>query len=275
MTVVEMKYAHVDGVKTHYLEAGVGPNLVLLHSGEFGGAAEISWEFNIGELAEHFHVLAPDFVGFGRSDKLRDFEGHGRRMIHHITQFLQTFCVEEADFIGNSVSGRFLSRIAAQDHPVWPIRRMILVSGGGFEPDNEARRVLQDYDATLEGMGKVVSVLFYDKKWSQDDAYVQRRYEMSILPGAWEVAAAARFKSPIVPERPQFGRPDMTAYEKIRVPTLVVAGANDSLLEARYALAVGSRTPDAEILELEHAGHCPHIECAEQFNRAALQFLTK
>lgn len=273
MDLPEGKYVLVDGVKTHYLEAGTGPDVVLLHSGEFGGAAEISWEFNFFDLAQHFHVWAPDFVGFGRSDKLRDFQGHGKRMIHHITRFLETMCLQEADFIGNSVSGRFLSRVAAQTEPVWPIRRMILVSGSGSEPDNEPRRILQNYDATIESMRQVVGVLFHDPKWSQDDEYVRRRYEMSILPGAWEVAAAARFQSPITPPRPQFGRPDMTPYEKIRVPTLIVAGVHDSLLEPGYAHAVASRIPTSEVLELDEAAHCPHIERAPEFNAAALKFL--
>ncbi|MEE9290966.1 MAG: alpha/beta hydrolase, partial [Alphaproteobacteria bacterium] len=62
------KLITVDGAETHYLEAGArtgAPSVLLLHSAEFGGAAELSWEFNLDALAEHFHVLAPDHLGFG------------------------------------------------------------------------------------------------------------------------------------------------------------------------------------------------------------------
>jgi pimeloyl-ACP methyl ester carboxylesterase len=45
---------------------------VLLHFGEFGGSAELCWEFNIGPLAGDFRVIAPDWLGFGGTDKLRD-----------------------------------------------------------------------------------------------------------------------------------------------------------------------------------------------------------
>lgn len=272
---VQSKYVDVEGIRTHYLEAGEGPTLVLLHAGEFGGCAEISWQFNIEPLAQHFRVLAPDFVGFGRSDKIRDFGGHGGRMLRHITQFLKTMCIEEADFIGNSISGRFLCRVASAPHPIWPIRRIICVSGGGFEPDNEQRRILQDYNASREGMRGVLKVLFHDPKWWQDENYLDRRYEMSIMPGAWEVAAASRFKSPVVPERPMFGRPDRTAYENIAVPILIVAGANDGLLEENYWTKVAARIPKGEYLVFENCGHCPHIEYAEAFNKAALEFLRK
>ena len=60
------RYVEVDGMRTHYLEAGDGPAVVLFHSGEFGGGAETSWEYLIPALARHFRVIAPDWLGFGK-----------------------------------------------------------------------------------------------------------------------------------------------------------------------------------------------------------------
>ena len=271
--VIQSKYVLVDGIRTHYLEAGEGPVVVFLHGGEFGGCAELSWEFNIPALARCFRVVAPDLLGYGKTDKIRDFGGQGARMIHHITRFLEVMAIDEADFIGNSVSGRFLCRVASTPQPVWPIRRMISVSGGGFEPDSAERRVLQDYDATRENMRAMLRILFHSPKWADDDAYVARRHELSLIPGAWEVAAASRFKSPVVPQRPLFGRPDRTEYEKIRVPTLFAAGDRDTLLEERFWLEVSRRTPGSEYVVFEDCGHCPNIEQADKFNEAALRFL--
>ena len=45
------RFATIDGKRTHYLEAGEGDPLILLHSGEFGACAEFTWEFNIDALA--------------------------------------------------------------------------------------------------------------------------------------------------------------------------------------------------------------------------------
>ena len=63
--VIRRRYINVDGIKTHYLEGGEGPVVVFLHSGEFGGCAELSWEFNLPAFAKHFRVVAPDWLGFG------------------------------------------------------------------------------------------------------------------------------------------------------------------------------------------------------------------
>jgi alpha/beta hydrolase fold len=70
------RFIEVDGMRTHYLEAGEGPPVVLLHSGEFGGCAELSWEYLIPDLAQHFRVIAPDWLGFGQTAKVHDFESN-------------------------------------------------------------------------------------------------------------------------------------------------------------------------------------------------------
>ncbi len=86
-----MSYQHrtivVDGLTTHFLEAGQGDPVVLLHGGEFGVSAEIGWERIILALAERYRVLAPDMLGFGDSAKVVDFtDGRGMR-IRHIARF--------------------------------------------------------------------------------------------------------------------------------------------------------------------------------------------
>lgn len=272
--VVESHVIDVGGISTHYLQAGdpAAPTLVLLHGGEFGGCAELSWEFNIHAFAEHFNVIAPDFVGFGRSDKLRDFGSHGRRMILHITAFVEQLGITKAHFIGNSVSGRFLCKVASADQSSWPIDRMVCISGGGFEPDNDERRILQDYDGSDESMRQILGVLFHGSRWAQDD-YLQRRQEFAHIPGAWEVAAAARFRAPWREERPMFGREDLTEYEKIPFPTLFIGGRHDPLLPDGYTDDLVRRTPIATAKVFENSSHCPQIEEAEEFNRTVIDFL--
>ena len=57
MRGIESNFVLVDGMRTHYLEGGRGFPVVLLHSGEFGGSAEASWEFTLPALSKHFHVI--------------------------------------------------------------------------------------------------------------------------------------------------------------------------------------------------------------------------
>jgi len=63
---VESRYATVNGVRLHYLAAGKGEPIILLH-----GYAQNShmWIPAIEELAKTNTVIAPDLRGFGRSAK--------------------------------------------------------------------------------------------------------------------------------------------------------------------------------------------------------------
>jgi len=61
---IESRSAEVDGVKLHYLTAGKGSPLILLH-----GYAETSrmWKPIMPLLAGRFTVIAPDLPGIGDS----------------------------------------------------------------------------------------------------------------------------------------------------------------------------------------------------------------
>ena len=272
---VRSRFVVVDQIRTHYLEAGDGLPLVLLHSGEYGASAELSWEHTIDVLAERFHVIAPDWLGFGRSAKVYDFESGSERRVQHLRRVLETLDVGPAFFIGSSMGGSVLSRQVARTPPGFVARAMILSAGGGFVPNNAARQEIVDYDCTLEGMRRIIRVLFHDQAWAEDDGYVQRRYETALIAGAWEATAAARFRSPSSPPRTAEGQPDKTPYEDIDCPTLVVAGAADKLREPGYADAIAARIPKSELRVYDECGHLPHIERAAQFSQDALAFLSK
>ena len=67
MPVTHYRYADIDGVKTFYREAGPAnaPIVLLLH-----GFPTSSHMFRnlIPQLADRYHVIAPDYPGFGQSD---------------------------------------------------------------------------------------------------------------------------------------------------------------------------------------------------------------
>ena len=262
----------VDGLVTSYLEAGQGDPVVLLHGGEFGVSAELGWENNIAALAAHHRVLALDMLGFGDSAKVVDFnDGRGMR-IRHISKFCAAVGVESAHFVGNSMGAVNLFVDATSESPVLPARSMVTICGGGEIQRNDYSAALYDYDATLSGMRRIVEALFHDPSYSADDAYVQRRYESSIAPGAWEALAAARFRRPGVepPSLPSSARP----YQRIAVPTLVVEGECDKLLPPGWAADIAGQIPGGRWLVVQKAGHCPQIEQPSTVNELLLEFLT-
>ena len=261
----------VDGMRTHYLEAGHGFPVVLLHSGEFGACAELSWEFTIPALAGNFHVIAPDWLGFGESAKIFSFDDMRGLRVQHIASLLRMLGIERAHFIGNSMGGGMLAQVAAQDQPIWPIDKMILASAGGFAPVNEARKVLNSYDGSREHMQRILQTTLLVSPLRNDEAYLDRRHQLSLVPGSWECTAAARFRRPGV----KTGEREEINYRNIRLPALIVAGGKDPLREPGYATALQREIAGSELVVFPEAGHFPHIDFPERFNQIAIKFLTR
>ncbi|MEB4207866.1 alpha/beta fold hydrolase [Mycobacterium sp. 94-17] len=261
----------VDGLTTGYLEAGDGDPVVLLHGGEFGAGAELGWERNIDALAARYRVLAPDQLGFGESAKVIDFvDGRGMR-IRHVARFCETLGVGSAHFVGNSMGAINLLTDATSDTPLLPARSLVIICGGGEIQQNEHFEALQNYDATLPAMRRIVEALFFDARYPADDGYVRRRHLSSTAPGAWEAIAAARFRRPGA--TPSATPSTARAYERIGVPTLVVEGGGDKLLPPGWAAEIAKQIDGARSVVVDAAGHCPQIEQPSVVNQLLLDFL--
>ena len=162
---------------------------------------------------------------------------------------MEVLDIGPAHFIGNSFGGSLTLAVAATSPPAWPIRSIVAVSGGGFAPDNNARKVLTGYGGAREEMREILKVLFFDERWWTDDL-VEERWQASREPGVWEACAASRL-APHGQVR-GFGteRPD---YSKIRCPVLVVAGEHDLLRLPHYWKELEARIPQSTVKEIGRA----------------------
>jgi pimeloyl-ACP methyl ester carboxylesterase len=83
------QHATVNGLKLFYREAGskASPTIVLLHG--FPSSSHMFRDL-IPQLAEKFHVIAPDYVGFGYSDApaASDFEYTFDNLAAHVEELL-------------------------------------------------------------------------------------------------------------------------------------------------------------------------------------------
>src|SRR3569832_2045523 len=121
----------VIGQKIHYVEAGTGPTVILLHG--LGGSSVV-WNFNIGPLAEKYHVVVPDQIGFGKSDKpLVNYRI--RTYVDFLDQFCKQLMIERATLVGNSMGGW----IAAMFTASFPDRvdKLVLVDAAGYAPPKD------------------------------------------------------------------------------------------------------------------------------------------
>jgi len=107
---IASRTAEVDGVKLHYLTAGSGPTLILLH-----GYAETSrmWRPIIPALAERFTVIAPDLPGIGDSDIPKDGLDMKNAAVR-IHDLAKSLGVEKAEVVGHDIGLMVAYAYAAQ-----------------------------------------------------------------------------------------------------------------------------------------------------------------
>jgi haloacetate dehalogenase len=101
-----------NGIRQHYLEAGQGAPVVLLH-----GFPETSfaWRFQIPELAKRYRVIAPDLRGYGESDK--PTSGYDKRnMALDLRELMRALDIPKIVLVGHDRGARVATRFA-KDFP--------------------------------------------------------------------------------------------------------------------------------------------------------------
>jgi len=268
---VKSQVVHVGPIETHYLEAGSGPHLVLLHGGEYGASAEVTWGSSIPFLAQSFHVLAPDMLGYGRTAKIYSFSDPSGLRIAHLGQLLELLGVEAAYFTGNSAGGGTLLRVAVMDPLPLPMIKMVTICGnaGIFKSTSQAE--LEHYDPSLANMRKLLKLAFHDERWLTPEM-VEKRYQNSVMPGAWEALSAARLRRPGY-ERGTSTDAFVMKLGRVEIPLLIMACDHDPLNQPDWDEKLQNIVPGSQVYRFHQSAHEPQIEEAETFNRILADFL--
>ena len=134
----------LDGSRVHYLTAGDGPHLVLHHG--LGDSAR-DWQWVLPVLAHRSRVIAPDFPGFGRSDRPRAADSPALSA-EFVARFLDALHVPGAVVAGNSLGGLAALRFALAD--LGRVSALVLVGSAGLGREvNPGMRLL-----SLPGLGE-------------------------------------------------------------------------------------------------------------------------
>ena len=261
----------VGDIKTHFLEAGKGADLVLLHGGEFGASAEITWRHNIDALAQRFHVVAPDILGWGQTDKVYSFTDPAGLRIKHVQRFLETLAIGKAFFVGNSAGGGLVLRASVRNPAPLQIRKMVTICGNASVFKTNSQADLENYTPSLENMKKIVALLYHDTKW-RSEINIRERYECSIIPGAWETLSAARLRSPVHHAR-STTEEFVKQLSQLTIPLLIMSCDHDPLNQSDWDVNFQKIVPGSQVYRFKHSAHEPQIEETEEFNRVLTEFL--
>jgi pimeloyl-ACP methyl ester carboxylesterase len=268
--------AEIDGAKLHYMTAGHGSPLILLH-----GYAETSlmWKPIIPVLAERFTVIAPDLPGIGDSDIPADGLDMKNAAVR-IHDLAKSLGVQKAEVVGHDIGLMVAYAYAAQ----FPTEVTKLVLMDAFLPGVEGWEEVYNNPAiwhfrfngpTPEALVQGRERTYFDYFW--DDFAADKTHS---IPEAYRKAYAAAYARPgrmhagwayfvsFLQAAKDFAQLSQT---KLTMPVLTIGG-DKSLGEALGQQAKLVAT-DATVVVLKNTGHWVLEEQPKETTEALQKFL--
>jgi 2-hydroxymuconate-semialdehyde hydrolase/2-hydroxy-6-oxo-octa-2,4-dienoate hydrolase len=250
LTVSASHTIDAGGIDTSYLEAGSGDPVIMLHGSGPGVSALANWQRNIPTLSQRFHVLAPDIVGFGATERPDDIVYSLRTWTDHVWAFLDAHDIEKTAIVGNSVGERIALQMAT-DRPE-RISRMVLMGSPGVGMSlTEGLQALRAYEPSHDAMRALLRNYVAVNPALITDELVAIRYEASIADGAYE-AYRAMFFDP----RPKGSELGITEDEVRAITTrALVHGREDKVVPLAVSVTMLGLLPMPDLHVFSHCGH--------------------
>lgn len=243
-----------DGVNLLYEIYGEGPAILLSHG---YSATSQMWRGQIDALSRRHRLIVWDMRGHGRSDYPQEVSAYSEEAtVADMTALLDAAGADRAIVGGLSLGGY----MSLAFHRVYPerVRALIIIdTGPGFKNDEARERWNKrslEYASRFEAEG-----LGYLQSLSPEMAMSSHRSADGLI-------RAARGMLTQRDDRVIKSLPD------IRVPSLIIVGANDTafLAAADY---MATKIPYAARVIVPNAGHSANVDQPELFNQAVVQFL--
>lgn len=255
--------------------------VLFLHGSGPGASAWSNWQFALPALGENYDCLAPDLVGYGKSEHPSeapaDVEGWLDAWLDQLSGLLDALEVEKIHLVGNSMGGALALHLV--DRYPGRVGRIALMGSMGvpFRITDELDSLWGFYDdPSPERMAEVINWFVYDPATVGGDveAIARDRYGGATRP---EISRSFASMFP-GPDRQRhvdaLALPD-GAIGRIENPTLLVHGRDDVIipLETSLSLLQNLQRPQMHVF-----GRCRHwimIEHRKSFNRLLESFLSE
>jgi haloalkane dehalogenase len=272
----EPRYVEQDGLRMHYADEGDGEPVLLLHG-------EPTWAFlyrrMIPPLAGVARVVAPDYFGFGRSDKPTRVEDYSYDFHYGSIERL----VEELDLADLTVvvqdwGGPIGLRLAVE-HPERVARLVILNTGigGGRAPSEEWLR-FREFMRRV-GTDIVAGQLIRISSVTELADEVVAGYDAPFpVPESRVGIVAFPEHVPTEPEHPNTAKMNevRSALEHWEKPALVLFSDSDPIFSPAAAERLAARIPGAGPAEIvAGAGHFLQEEKGEEIAERVARFLAE
>jgi pimeloyl-ACP methyl ester carboxylesterase len=261
----------IEGQRVSVERSGQGEPLVLLHG---FGESTLSFAAVMPELARRFTVVAIDLNGFGFTERPRAPESYtlaGQERL--VLAVLDRLRLPKVRLAGHSYGGGIALFLAAR-HPE-RVDRLLLVDNTlpSYASERRSRFLRWKWMARIAAHTYALT----DRRIAS--GLVEAYYDDSLVTRDLVRAYADRLRIEGVSDAffglvgPSAEPPFELDLATVRMPTLVVWGAEDELIHAAGAAERAKLLPAGRFVALPACGHSPMEECPRAFLDASLPFL--
>ncbi len=139
----EHRYVDVDGINTHYIEAGDAneETLILIHGGGSSSCAELNYGAAVGPLSRDLHVIALDMVGYGRTPCPSSEYYPATAQGDFVVRFLET--LDLVAHVGGNSLGGWMANYVAHEAPD-RVKSLLVINSRGATATPDDRYVVWD-----------------------------------------------------------------------------------------------------------------------------------
>ena len=244
------------GLRMHYVDEGEGEPILLLHG-------EPTWAYlyrkMIPSLAEGARVIAPDLIGFGRSDKPTERDWYSyQRHLDSIVQLIVHLRLESITLVVQDWGGPIGLRVAITHRDRFA--HLVILNTGLFRPGPKwPSEAFLNWRSFAEANPDLpIGFILQGATTSGLEEDVLAAYEAP-FPTAEAKAGAAAFPLlvPLQPDDP--GAAEMAhignALEMWHKPVLVAFSDDDPIFPQRSGERLAARIPGAIFVPIEGASH--------------------
>lgn len=263
------RFIDANGISTHYIEAGSGEPLILIHGGGAGASGRGNWARCIPLFRNHFRTIAVDMVGFGETGKPDPgtFTYSQETRCEHIAAFIRALNLEKAHLVGNSMGGATAMGIAVTYPDL--VDKLVLMGSAGLNTEiTPSLLPVVNYDFTQEGMVRLIKALA-NPDFHITDEIVKSRWEKSVQPEARKAYAA--IMEWVKGQGGLYYPNDF--IQKIKHTTLVVNGKLDEVVPLTAAYKFLELIENSWGYIIPNCGHWAMIEYPEEFSKVVINFI--
>jgi 3-oxoadipate enol-lactonase len=262
-----MPKARINGIEINYRDSGEGFPLLLIHG--FTGNLR-NWALQAPVLTRGFRMVSIDQRGHGHSEKPTQPEDYSLElMAEDAYGLLQHLGIDGCCLIGHSMGGMVAQHLALA-HPE-SVRALVLVDTAAEFTSAMYTRDGVHLIETARDQG--MEAVFEEQLHTNPMADLIRGQPQLLDLWRQQFLLTSR-EAYIYCACAIVGRePLLDKLNAIEVPTLIICGENDPMVEASRQMH--ERIAGSELVIIHGAGHTPQIERAPQFNRVLSEFLAR